>query len=275
MKRREFLKASIPTAALMHGGWGSLLLYGEEAAAKNTAFDAYDVVIIGGTLTGCFAALHAARKGLRVLLIERRTFLATEITATLRPWLNRKGFETFGEEMKELFMPRAEQPEVGVPFEPQNPDNGFGSDVPLFCGSVKKQFMAASQKAGVQVLLMTGVWGVLADEQKKTASGLALANKFGLQLVRCKSIIDTTNRRPAGRNAYSFSLELYGVTDNATREVAVPPSLGLLDDSVRVHRGKRRPGQCFVEFRFDATSEEAEHEARLKTEGLCRLFDRT
>ena len=78
MDRREFLKASVPAAALLHAGWGGLL-YGNEESTKAAPPEAYDVVVIGGNLSGCFAALHAVQRGLRVLVVERRTFLATDI----------------------------------------------------------------------------------------------------------------------------------------------------------------------------------------------------
>jgi len=273
MDRREFLKATVPTAALMHAGWGGLL-YGDDNSAKRPPVRAYDVVVIGGNLAGCFAALHAVRRGLRVLVIERRTFLATDITATMRPWLHEAGFETLYRNMKDLFLPDEEQPEVGVPFEPGESAETFGEDIPLFCGTIKKQFMAALREWGVDVLLMTGVWGVLADQQRKKAFGVAVANKFGLHVARCRSIIDAREPPPPDRDRslrqFSYSLEFYGVADDAASEVAVYESLGLLENKVWVHRGKRRAGQCFVEFHFVAHRGNAEPEARRKAEALCR-----
>jgi NADPH-dependent 2,4-dienoyl-CoA reductase/sulfur reductase-like enzyme len=107
MERREFLKSAIPAAVLLHGGFGGPSLFATEKDGSTSDFGAYDLVVIGGTLFGCFAARRAARKGQRVLLIERRTFLGTDITATLRPWLHRQSWKEFGSEMKELFLPEA------------------------------------------------------------------------------------------------------------------------------------------------------------------------
>ncbi len=50
-----------------------------------------DAAVVGGSLGGVAAALALARAGRRVALIESRTYLGREITATLRPWLPADG----------------------------------------------------------------------------------------------------------------------------------------------------------------------------------------
>ncbi len=47
-----------------------------------------DVVILGGSFAGISAAVKCAQQGKRVILIESRSYLGREITATLRPWVN-------------------------------------------------------------------------------------------------------------------------------------------------------------------------------------------
>ncbi|HEX2863441.1 MAG TPA: FAD-dependent oxidoreductase, partial [Deinococcales bacterium] len=47
------------------------------------------VLVIGGGFAGVGAALAARRSGASVVLIEPRTYLGEELTATLRPWLPR------------------------------------------------------------------------------------------------------------------------------------------------------------------------------------------
>lgn len=46
----------------------------------------YDVIVAGGGVTGCCAALAAARSGIHVLLIEKNAFLGGNMTGGL-PWL--------------------------------------------------------------------------------------------------------------------------------------------------------------------------------------------
>lgn len=273
MKRREFLKSTLPTAALMHAGFHGLFLHDESHGSDAQVDQAYDLVVIGGSLSGCFAAWHAARKGLKVLLIERRTFLATEITATLRPWLQRDGFAAFHRELEDLFLPAQEQAEVGVPFDPTSSSQVFGDDIPLFMGTIKKQFMQALLQNNIDVLMGTGVWGVLADEKQQVAGGLVVASKFGLHVVRSKHVIDARDptSAPASKvnGQIAFSVELYGVALAVGSGVSVPGALNLVDDRVFVHKGKRKPGQCFLEFRFVPTQEDVEQEARQRTEEVC------
>ena len=273
MDRREFIKSSIPVVALTNTRLGGLLFGRESQKDQQDVFDAYDLIICGGTLAGCFSALHAARRGLRVLLIERRTFLGTEITATLRPWLHREGFDAFTGAMKKLFLPDEEKPEVDVPFELHHSREIYGDDVPLFCGSVKKQFMKALMSNGVDVLLMTGVWGPVTDRAGKMASGVVVANKSGHQIVRGKNIIDTSGSlspsQDRAKQSRSFSLELFDVDDSVERKVSIPASIGLVGNRIHLHKGKRAAGQYFVEFQFVPSQNDVEHEARMKTESLC------
>lgn len=46
-----------------------------------------DVVTVGGSFSGVAAALALAAAGRTVVLIESRTYLGREMTATMRPWL--------------------------------------------------------------------------------------------------------------------------------------------------------------------------------------------
>src|SRR5512138_137689 len=46
-----------------------------------------DVVVAGGSFAGVAAALAFAKARRKVMLVEPRTYLGREATATLRPWL--------------------------------------------------------------------------------------------------------------------------------------------------------------------------------------------
>ncbi len=273
MKRREFLKSTLPAAALLQAGLCGAASPSGVMAAETQAGGGFDLVVIGGTLSACFAALHAAKEGAKVLLVERRTFLATEITAPMRPWLQRVGYDSLAPELKELLLPAAEQDEVGVPFDPTDESGFFGDEIPLFMGSVKKQFMAVLRQNGVQILVGTGVWGVLADDAQQAAAGVAVASKFGLHTIRGQRILDASlsGERVASQanGQVAYTLELYGVSIAADVEVSVPKSLGLVNDKVYVHKGKRKPGHRFVEFRFRPRQKDVEHEARQKAEQLA------
>lgn len=46
-----------------------------------------DILIVGGGFAGVSAALEFSKKGLSVVLLERRIYLGREITSTYRPWV--------------------------------------------------------------------------------------------------------------------------------------------------------------------------------------------
>src|ERR1039457_315875 len=65
----------------------------KQAAAKEMAAD---LVIIGGGLGGCAAALSAARNGLRVILTEETNWIGGQLTAQAVPPDENPWIETFG-----------------------------------------------------------------------------------------------------------------------------------------------------------------------------------
>lgn len=50
-----------------------------------------DAAVIGGSFAGVAAALRLAAGGMWTVLVEPRTYMGREATATLRPWLAADG----------------------------------------------------------------------------------------------------------------------------------------------------------------------------------------
>ena len=75
MNRREFLSYSVPAtgAVMLLPGFAKAHLMSEinRQFDDNTRFEEYDIVINGAGLSGYFAAVEAAKKGLRVLIVEK------------------------------------------------------------------------------------------------------------------------------------------------------------------------------------------------------------
>src|SRR5690554_1889499 len=96
INRRDFLNIGIPAtgAVLMAPGLLSAQLRKEVEAqfTGGAQISEYDVVINGAGLAGYFAAMAAAKKGLKVLIAEKRSFPGFDITAKRKLWLERKGF---------------------------------------------------------------------------------------------------------------------------------------------------------------------------------------
>ena len=96
MKRREFITDSILA-------FGGLMLsrnftYADVKKETSRLFSTdaergYDVVINSTGLAGAFMALSASQKGLRVLLVDRRTSVGWDMVDRFNLSLDKNGFE--------------------------------------------------------------------------------------------------------------------------------------------------------------------------------------
>ena len=94
IRRRHFLQSaacSIP-AALQ----GTDVANAIAAANKPEAQEAADLIVVGGGLGGCAAALAAARNGKRVVLTESTDWIGGQLTAQAVPPDEHKWIESFG-----------------------------------------------------------------------------------------------------------------------------------------------------------------------------------
>ncbi|MFC1550990.1 FAD-dependent oxidoreductase [Candidatus Latescibacterota bacterium] len=260
--RRQFIETSIPLAGLLSAyGCGDTYTKQNSGASRKPAelpSSVYDIVVIGGGISGCFAALHAAEKGLDVLLVERRSFLGREITATMRLWLRRTGISGFDSRLNELFFPEAEQSEIGI--DESDFAEWFSDEKPLFNGSVKKQLMSALIDQGVHVMLMSDVCGILKTDTAENIQGVLIANKYGLHVARTRAVIDAGDSQEVScgciigdvplSDAAGYVLEFYNVSGEPERHIEVPAELGIVGHMLRVHKGKRLKKQYYVEFVF-------------------------
>src|SRR5580698_7438162 len=101
LDRRDFLKTiGLATPIILAGP--PALAIGEtnsapaRASSPRTGEMAADLVIIGGGLGGCAAALAAARNGLKVILTEETDWIGGQITQQAVPPDENKWIETFG-----------------------------------------------------------------------------------------------------------------------------------------------------------------------------------
>jgi flavin-dependent dehydrogenase len=143
LKRSEFLNISLPAtgAVLLAPGFFNFQLYREIGwqFAGEPTFDEYDLVINGAGLSGYFASIRAAQKGLRVLVVEKRSSPGFDIAAKRKLWLGADGLEGFDNELTRLFFPEQER------FEVQNPNgtginnSQFGDELALLAGNVKNE----------------------------------------------------------------------------------------------------------------------------------------
>ncbi|HLT08184.1 MAG TPA: FAD-dependent oxidoreductase [Cyclobacteriaceae bacterium] len=276
MNRRKFLNLSLPATGAVFLAPG---MFNMQATAEinrqfsgKADFDEYDLVVNGAGLAGYFAAVHAAKKGKKVLLVDKRTSPGYEISAKRRLWLGAEGAERFRPELADLFLPEDESREMKNSSGRGIRNSQFGDEILLFSGSVRKSLMRNLLVNKVDVLLMTDVWGLLSDE--KQVQGLLLASKHGLHMVKTKSFIDASDQvlfsrgvlnAPYELNRAGFILELSKVSDPQKKEIIVPEEIGLHSNKAQLHQGKLSDSQAFLEYQFSPQSqkmEEIEHQAR-------------
>ena len=153
---------------------------------------AFDVLVMGGGVSGSVAAIAAARTGARVLLVEEHGFLGGSLTAMgVGP-------------MMSFHNPDGEQVVRGIPDEiirrlqARGASLGHIADTTTYCSTVtpfeseelKIELEDMLTAAGGEVLFHTQLAGVIAATDRLAA--IVLCNKAGLTAFRAKIFIDAT-----------------------------------------------------------------------------------
>ncbi|MDQ4098932.1 MAG: FAD-dependent oxidoreductase, partial [Chloroflexota bacterium] len=211
-----------------------------------------DAVVVGGSFVGITAALRLARDGRAVTLVEPRTYLGREVTATLRPWVSlAEGTST--DDLPELVRACVEASGTwGL---------RTADEVPLHPDKTKLALEDALLGAGVSLLY--GSLPVALDVDDDGPRGVVIGNKSGRQLLRGATVVDATETRlvarlaggvvppPAGAEArYSRTVEFDRVEPSDGTIIAVPSALGIAGNAVQLHQGYRGLAHVLVECPF-------------------------
>jgi ribulose 1,5-bisphosphate synthetase/thiazole synthase len=269
LNRRDFFSLSIPAtgAIFVAPGFLNFQILSEINGQFTGDFkrDEYDLVINGAGLSGYFAAISAAKKGLKVLIIDKRPSPGFEITAKRKLWLGTDGLDAFDEDLSNLFFPAPEMQEVFREGGVGPNKSKFGDELALLAGSVKKGLLRNLLVNKVHVLLMTDVCGIFTDG--KNVNGALLACKHGLYSVKCKSFVDASDNLIFSREIFKqnyqienagFVLELLHSGISEKKELEVPGELGILNNKVALHPGKNVDHQAFLEMKFEVDGQNLE-----------------
>jgi len=219
-----------------------------------------DVVVAGGSFAGVAAALELARAGKKVVLVEPRTYLGREVSATLRPWIAAGGqlpdiiLACTGRQNPYQFRMGRYEPkdEPDLPL----PDSG---EIPLKLDKVKLVLENLLLDAGVEILYASYAVGIVKGSEG--LKGLIIGNKSGRQVLRCRMIVDTsetgvvarlagTTFEPAGVAPveYRRTIEFEKVGALVEDAITVPANLGIRGNKLVVHRGYRGPSHVLLEY---------------------------
>ncbi|KRE34097.1 FAD-dependent oxidoreductase [Paenibacillus sp. Soil724D2] len=223
-----------------------------------------DVVIIGGSLAGIACAVELAKAGQQVMIIEPRTYLGRELTASLRPWLDLSSREDG--KWPELIQFVVEQSAAQA-------DAADMAHIPLQPDRLKRSLEDKLMAYGIELIYASLPVAIISNDQESGLEGIVIANKMGSQFIRCSKLIDTTETAIVSRlrgepvvdlafnekAAFARTLEFTGVEwpDKAAEELmtyAVPDDLGLLGGQVRLMEGYRGKQHRYVEYWLELAS---------------------
>lgn len=208
-----------------------------------------DVAIIGGTCSGLASALQFAHQGKRVIVVESRTYLGSELTATLSPWIT----------SSPATMPRLI--ELCVKASGKTISRANSQSTVFHVDQLKIQLEEELISAGVQLLYASLPIGIT---RMAEGNGLIIANKSGRQLVCCQGIVDATETaittffsgealKSAGKGKKAFYkrvLEFTNVQGFDQTQLSIPSELGIKDSKVHLYSGYHGTGHVYVEYQM-------------------------
>ena len=229
-----------------------------------------DVAVVGGSFAGVTTALALARAGRRVVLVEPRTYLGREITATLRPWVRVPA----GAKPSSL-------PEALSACIQASGTSAQAGEAPLHVDAVKLRLEDMILAAGVKLIYASLPVGLCTDGGG--VQGVIIGNKSGRQVIRCAVVVDATVTALVARLAgaafepppedtalFSYTLEFTGVDALEGTELPVPQCLGLSGDKLVLHRGYRGMGHNLLEYELALPSKGSDPLAVAQRDALAR-----
>lgn len=226
-----------------------------------------EVIIVGGSFSAVSAALALAKSGRKVILIEQRTYLGREITATLRPWLRINGdldklpdlLKSCLDEIIEIYL----------------------NEIPLKPDTIKLCLEDLLLNAGVKILYSSFPVGLYIKDGR--LQGLVIGNKSGRQVILGDMIIDVSETaitarlagasfeiEPPGYPRFKRTLEFTKVLPIQESIITIPESIGIIDNKVYCHRGYLGKEHILIEYEMEFPSCKPGIDISIKREILAR-----
>jgi len=211
--------------------------------------DTKDIVVVGGSFAGMATALVLTRVGYKTILVEPRTYLGSEITATLRPWIH-------------IPPDDPKLPELVAAIIAASGSAPAQGEVSLHLDATKIRLEDILLEAGVKIQYASLPIGLCVESNR--LAGVIVGNKSGRQVILCQVLVDATETALAARLAgatfedrsnhpFCFSRTLlFNVSPTPEMSLLpVPGHLGLVNNQLRLHRSQLEPGQVLVEYEFE------------------------
>lgn len=195
-----------------------------------------DLCVIGGSCTGVFAAIRAARLGLRVLLVEQHNMLGgTAVTGLVNIWHSLYDTENSRQIIAGLTAETVERLRQRDAVVQSNNRNSFYNFNPFELAILLDEYVKEHR---ITLLLHTVYTGVIAEDGRLRA--ILVENADGRSAIKASFVIDASGN---GRVAKDLAIPSY------TNETVQPPSacFYLQGDTTSLPLGKliREHGQEF------------------------------
>lgn len=209
-----------------------------------------DVALIGGSLAGIASAMKFAANGRSVVVVEPRTYIGREWTATLRMWVDGSIRVSKLPDWLQLCIDKST--EEGA-FPPRK-----GIRTPLHPDRLKIALEDVLFEQDIQLIYASVPVGLETEDGRVT--GVVIANKSGRQVVRCSMVLDATETAllsilagsPVSSEAddgiYYRTLEYDGLGTIEESVIKVPNRLRIVNGEVYLYHGIRGDSHVYVEY---------------------------
>ena len=225
-----------------------------------------DVVVIGGSVAGVAAALQFARAGRKVVLVEHRTYLGREVSATLKPWVDLGKLAVSGK-----------TPEVIAACLKTQATVEAEGEIPLWMDAFKVTLEDLLLAAGVEL-----VYAALPTEaivKGGEIRGVVIGNKSGRQAILGQLVLDATATAVVARIAgaefapetaadlhFMRVIEMEGVGPLEESTVEVPAEVGIAGNKLSIHSGYRGNGHVLIECPMELKTGKLDLEGMMQRE---------
>lgn len=201
----------------------------------------YDVVVVGGGVSGAIAAIAAARSGAATLVIEEQGFLGGSLTSMgVGPMMS--FHNAAGEQMV-----RGLPDELIARLQRRGASPGHISDTTTYCSTVtpfdaeelKIELETMLEEAGARVLYHTQLAGVVRAEGR--IQGVVVCNKAGLTRIEGRFYIDATGDVDLAHRA-GVECVMGREHDAATQPMTMNLKLGNIDVEAIRRYASENPG---------------------------------
>ncbi|MBI4979901.1 MAG: FAD-dependent oxidoreductase [Spirochaetes bacterium] len=232
-----------------------------------------DVLIIGGGIIGCMTAVAVKKRGLDPLIIEKRSYLGSEVAAFNHTFVGCESDDAslrrIPDPFKELFLQHG------------------GNELVVPEGLIRQQLMKIIEAHSIPVLFEAEV--VAVSHASKKITGLMIACPAGLAWVPGNAVIDATEQLNVLRMLNDiphiaagaavthsvFEMEMPGKVDSVIAAVdtalveRIAADNGLTKGSIRLHT-TQRADTVVIEYAFAAVSTGAYFETRSMLDAQAR-----